>query len=333
MSPRLVPSRRAVIDVGTNSVKLLIADVVSDAIIPIFETSEQTRLGRGFYETHRLRREAIEHTAAVVGAFARRAWEAGATDVRPFATSAARDAHNADELVSAIRDASGLNLAIISGDTEAEWAFQGAASHPALDGHLFLLMDVGGGSTEFILGCVGHRHYARSFPLGTVRTIEALPHGDPPALAELAACRDWIGNFIRTEVWPGLEPPLTQEQARAGGPAILAATGGTASVLAAIEAGLTTFDRDRIEAVKLTTGIVRGWVTRLWRMPLAERRRLPGLPPPRADVILAGVVIFEAILQQFGFQELRVSTRGLRFAALSELWRHPLDSPDTPSAH
>jgi exopolyphosphatase/guanosine-5'-triphosphate,3'-diphosphate pyrophosphatase len=193
---------------------------------------------------------------------------------------------------------------------------------------LFLLLDVGGGSTELILGRGGHRHFARSFPLGTVRTIESVPHGDPPTASELAACQQRIGAFIRAEVWPVLEKALCQERARAVEPIRLAATGGTATILAAMEAGLTTFDRDRIEAVRLTSGIVQQWVDRLWALPLSSRRQVPGLPPARADVILAGVVIIEAILRQFGFDHLQVSTRGLRHAALRALWSEiPAVSP------
>ena len=313
-------SRRAVIDVGTNSVKLLVADVGSGVITPVLEMGEQTRLGRGFYETRVLQREAIERTAAVIARFVQQGRELGATDVRPFATSAARDARNADELVSAVRTSAGCDLRIISGDVEAEWAFRGAASAPALDGHLFLLIDVGGGSTEFILGRGGHCHFSQSVPLGTVRTLEALPHGDPPTSAELTAYRRRTAEFLRSEVRPHLGPVLEKERARGAQPALLAGTGGTASILAMMEARLTTFDRDRIEAVRLAAGSVGGWVEKLWGMPLAERRLLPGLPAERADVMLAGVVIFEAVMEEFGFRDLRVSTRGLRFTALTELW-------------
>lgn len=320
MSSGSPATRRAVIDVGTNSVKLLVAEVAGTTITPVLETGEQTRLGQGFYETQRLQAEAIERTASVIAGFIQQSRAHGATEIRPFATSAARDARNADALVSAIRDASGLELTIISGETEAEWAFQGAASDPALDGRLFLLVDVGGGSTEFILGRENHRHFSRSFPLGTVRTLEADPHSDPPTPDDLTRCRRWIGGIIRGDVQPPLEAALQRERAQSGQPVILVATGGTATILAAMEARLGTFDRERIESVKLTAGIVAGWVDRLWRMPLAARRQLPGLPPPRADVILAGAVIFEAVMQGLGFASLRVSTRGLRFAALRELW-------------
>jgi exopolyphosphatase/guanosine-5'-triphosphate,3'-diphosphate pyrophosphatase len=319
MSPAPASIRRAVIDVGTNSVKLLVAEVTPETIVPVLETSEQTRLGRGFYVSHQLQRDAIELTASVVSQFARQARELGAREIHPFATSAARDARNAADLVSAIREACGLELSIISGDTEAEWAFRGASSTPALDGKLFLLLDVGGGSTEFILGQGGHSHFSRSVPLGTVRTLEALSHSDPPTATELARHRQWIERFIEDKIRPHLGPALGREEAASGKPILLAATGGTVAILAALELKLTTFDRERMESVVLTNRLVTEWVETLWGMPLDQRRQLPGLPPPRADVILAGAVIFEKVMRQFGFTELRVSTRGLRFAALREL--------------
>jgi exopolyphosphatase/guanosine-5'-triphosphate,3'-diphosphate pyrophosphatase len=150
--------------------------------------------------------------------------------------------------------------------------------------------------------------------------IEAVTHSDPPTTAELGAYRERAMRSLDTEVRPRLAPALRQDGAQSSQPVLLAATGGTASILAMMEARLTEFDRDRLEAVKLTDVMVSGWVETLWSMPLAERRQLPGLPPPRADVMLAGVVIFEAIMGTFDFRELRVSTRGLRFAALRELW-------------
>ncbi len=313
--------RRAVIDVGTNSVKLLVADVSREPIHPVLEIGEQTRLGQGFYQTHQLQPEAIARTAATVVEFARRAREAGADEVRVFATSAARDACNAAELVEAIHAGTGLDLAIIAGDTEAEWAFRGATAQPALTGAALLLLDVGGGSSEFVLGCGQHRHFSRSFPLGTVRTLEALPHSDPPTRTELEHCRTQTGTFLRSQVEPGLADALHRERVLAGGnPLWLVATGGTAGILAAMELRLTHYDRERIEGLRLAYGVVQSWVARLWSLPLAQRRELPGLPPARADVMLAGGVIFEQVMQVFDFAEMRVSTRGLRFAALTELW-------------
>src|SRR3954470_22042102 len=173
-------TRRAVIDVGTNSVKLLVADVAGHDVHPVCEDSKQTRLGQGFYETHRLQPEPIAKTARAVMKFAALARELRADSVRVIATSAARDAINPQELVSALEGDSGLKVEIISGDQEAEWAFQGVTTDPELARQPLLLLDVGGGSTEFILGHGEHKHFRESFPLGTVRLMEKFPHADPP---------------------------------------------------------------------------------------------------------------------------------------------------------
>ena len=144
--------RRAVIDIGTNSVKLLVAEVAGATVTPLLEQSEQTRLGRGFYETHRLQPEAIRQTAQAVAEFAGRAGKFSPVSTRVIATSAARDALNAAELIAAIKASAGLPVEIISGEQEADWAFLGVTSDPALAGQPLLILDVGGGSTEFILG-------------------------------------------------------------------------------------------------------------------------------------------------------------------------------------
>jgi exopolyphosphatase/guanosine-5'-triphosphate,3'-diphosphate pyrophosphatase len=313
-------ARRAVIDVGTNSIKLLVAEVAGHDVRPLWEDSKQTRLGKGFYETHRLQAEAVEKTAQVVAKFANvaREWKAGS--IRVIATSAARDAVNPQELISAIKETSGLKVEIISGDQEADWAFQGVTGDPELARHPLLLLDVGGGSTEFILGHGERKHFRHSFPLGTVRLLEKIPHSDPPTRAELAACRKWLSDFLQTEARPTLEPELRREAKRdpVNRQVQLVGAGGTATILARMEAKLDDFDRNRIEATRLSLDQIKAQVKRLWSLPLVERKQIVGLPPKRADVILLGLVIYEAVMEQFGFSELRVSTRGLRFAALMD---------------
>src|SRR5882672_9383801 len=152
-------TRRAVIDVGTNSVKLLVAEVAGRDIRPVSEESKQTRLGQGFYETRRLQPEPIDKTARAVARFAGAARDLSAGSIRVIATSAARDAVNPGDLVAAIENASGLKVEIISGDQEAQWVFQGVTTDPKLAERPLLLLDVGGGSTEFILGQGEHTHF------------------------------------------------------------------------------------------------------------------------------------------------------------------------------
>ena len=134
-----------------------------------------------------------------------------AETIRIIATSAARDAKNPRKLIFAINQASGLKTEIISGDREADWVFKGVTTDPELAQQPLLILDVGGGSTEFILGQGEHKHFRHSFPLGTVRLMEKLPQNDPPTAPELAGCRDWLRHFLETEVRPKLEPSLRQE--------------------------------------------------------------------------------------------------------------------------
>jgi exopolyphosphatase/guanosine-5'-triphosphate,3'-diphosphate pyrophosphatase len=314
--PAMQTARRAVIDVGTNSVKLLIADVAGGDVRPVHEESRQTRLGKGFYETHRLQPEPIARTAEAVWEFAGTARERSADSLRVIATSAARDAMNPRDLTNAIERAAGLKTEIITGAREADWAFRGVTSDPRLAKTPLLLLDVGGGSTEFILGHGTKKSFAHSFPLGTVRLMEKFPHSDPPTTAQFKATRDWVKNLFQAEVWPLLEPALLLE--KKAGAVKLVGTGGTTSILARIENKLDRFDRDKIEQTVLTFEQVVTHRKNLWRLPLAGRKEIPGLPKLRADVILTGVLIYEAVMEEFGFDDLRASTRGLRFAAVMD---------------
>jgi exopolyphosphatase/guanosine-5'-triphosphate,3'-diphosphate pyrophosphatase len=336
------PVRRAVIDVGTNSIKLLVADVAGRNVQPVHEESRQTRLGKGFYETRQLQPDAIARTAEAVAEFAKTAREHKVATIRAIATSAARDAVNADELTSAIQRASGLKVEIISGGQEAGLAFQGVTTDMELANAPLLLLDVGGGSTQFILGRGECTHFAHSFQFGAVRLLEKFPHSDPPTRGEFTACRDWLKNFLQSEVRPKLEPAFADEAALASAepPAQpgsagrrpdlrhetdsqsagiqLVGTGGTSSILARIEAKLDRYDRERLEATRLSLEQVKARRKQLWSLPLAERKEITGLPKLRADVILTGVLIYEVVMEEFGFKLLRVSTRGLRFAAVMD---------------
>lgn len=313
-------ARRAVIDVGTNSVKLLVADVDGRQIEPLLEDSRQTRLGRGFYETHRLLPVAIAQTALAVGEFSRAAKKLGASSLRVIATSAARDAQNAHELAVAVEKASGWKLEVISGEQEAEWTFRGAMTNPKLSREPVLLLDVGGGSTEFILGQDDKIHFRHSYPLGAVRLMEKIPHSDPPRPEERTACCGWLKKFLEARVREALDPALKREvEQHAQHHAVrLVGVGGTASVLTRIENGMDDYDRERIEATRLSAKKVRDWSERLWGVSLEERRKITGMPRERADVLLTGVLIYEAVMEAFGFNELRVSTRGLRFATVMD---------------
>jgi exopolyphosphatase/guanosine-5'-triphosphate,3'-diphosphate pyrophosphatase len=310
------PVRRAVVDVGTNSVKLLVADVAGPEVRAVCEQSKQTRLGHGFYDTRILQPEAIAATAAAVAAFATQAREAQAASVRVVATSAAREALNREELTAAIARAAGLEVEVLSGEQEAEWGFRGVTTDPQFAHTNLLLMDVGGGSAQFTLGRKGCNPIRYSFPLGAVRLLEKFPCSDPPKASELAACRQWLKAFLEQEVRPKLLPGMGGLNADSTDAVPLVGVGGAATILACMEARLETFDRARIEAARLSAARVLWHLERLWRLPLEQRKETVGLPKNRADIILTGVAIYQAVMEDFGFPELRVSTRGLRFAAV-----------------
>jgi exopolyphosphatase/guanosine-5'-triphosphate,3'-diphosphate pyrophosphatase len=309
------PQRRAVIDVGTNSVKLLVAEVGKNRVVPVLEQSEQTRLGRGFYESHRLQPAAVVATAQAVKEFAEIAKRSNAASVRVIATSAARDARNRGDLLAAVGEACGFPVEIISGEQEADWVFRGVTTDPQLAAQRLLILDVGGGSTEFILGEQGHQFFCESFPLGSVRLLEQLRPGDPPTDAEFAQCRTWLKGFVHEQIRPKLAPELAGDAERR---TQLVGTGGTTSILACIENAMPRFDRERIEATRLSRTRLQELAARLWSLPLNERKQIVGLPPNRADVILMGAAIFQFVMEEFNLSDLRASTRGLRFAAVME---------------
>jgi exopolyphosphatase/guanosine-5'-triphosphate,3'-diphosphate pyrophosphatase len=305
---------RAVIDIGTNSVKLLVAEVEGPVVRPLHEGSHQTRLGQGFYETHILQTAAIEQTASAAADFVRLAQRWTPAAIKVIATSAARDAINKDDLLKALRAASGVEVTIISGEQEADWAYRGVTTDPRLAGLNLLVMDVGGGSTEFILGTGGRMIFADSFHLGSVRLLEHSIISDPPQPREKEACARKILEILQTKVAPDLAPRLR----RLEGPVQLVATGGTSTILARIELSLRGFDRELIEGTLLSREQLDRETLRLWTTPLGARKQIIGLPPNRADVILPGALIFDQVMRFFDLPTLRVSTRGLRFAAVMD---------------
>lgn len=307
------PRRRAVIELGTNSVKLLVGDVAGEQVAPVFEASRQTRLGRGFYPHLQLQPGPVAETAAAAAAFQQQAREHGAEVVRALATSAAREATNADDLRQAVRTVTGLELEILTGEQEARWGFEGVSTDPRLADQPILLVDAGGGSTEFTLGRRRDLRFHQSLRLGAVRLLEELAPADPPQPADLLRAQRRVRDQLEAELAPALRPRLV---ACGAAGVRLIGTGGTATILALMAQGLTRFERGRVDGFSLSRGQVAEWLQRLWTLPLARRRQLPGLPPERADVILTGVLIYEAVMAAFGLSQLQVTTRSLRYAAL-----------------
>ena len=301
--------RLGVIDIGTNSVKLLVANVRGKDILPVYETSRQTRLGQGLYAECLLQDKPIRDTAAAVDELLVLAKRDGCSDTRIIATSAVRESANAGDLLEAL----GQEVEILSDIDEARLAFRGVLSCPCLCKRQALVVDVGGGSTEFILGDAKGIWYHASLPLGSVRLMEHHPVSDPPVKVELQTVCDSIDTRLGAATLLSLRGHI---DAHGASPIILVGTGGMASLFAKMELADDGYDRDRIEAVELSLVQVTAWRERLWHQPLAKRRTISGLPPNRADVALFGSLIYEQVMRQLGFDTLRISTRGIRFGVL-----------------
>ena len=304
--------RRAIIDVGTNSVKLLVAEIAGSQVIPLCEQSEQTRLGRNFYAHRCLQPQAIIQTAQAVARFAAAAARWQPATMRVVATSAVREAVNSQELLAAVQQTAGATVEIITGDQEAAWAFQGVSADPRFIDQPIMVLDVGGGSSQFVVGRNTGWNFRQSFPLGSVRLLEQMRFREPPTPAGLAFCRRELNGFLEAQIRPALEPALRAWPS----PVLLVGAGGAASILATMHLGLASFVRERIESTDLAIDHVVARLERLWQTSLEERHRIPGLPADRADVILPGTAIYAAVMAAFGFACLRVSARGYRFGAL-----------------
>jgi exopolyphosphatase/guanosine-5'-triphosphate,3'-diphosphate pyrophosphatase len=303
---KLAADRLAAIDIGTNTVKLLVAARDGGKLTPLFEDSQTTRLGEGVDKTSRLLPEAIERTAACVAAFAARARQLGASSIRAVATSSARDGENRDDFVRRVRELAGIEVEVISGEREAELIFAGVCSNDHLRDTPLLVMDVGGGSAEFIVGRRGRLERRCSVHAGAVRMTERFLHSDPVAPAGFDAMMAHLRGLM--------EPALAQFDL--AGRAMLG-TGGTITTAAAMDLRLAKFSVEAISNHPLSLSRLETMLGQLRGMTLAERRQLPGLPAARADIIIAGVAAFVVAMELARQPSLTVSTRGLRFGLLA----------------
>ena len=284
----------AAIDVGTNSVRVYVAEIDGSNAKQLDRDLIITRLGEGVDKTRRLGAEPLRRTLEAIARYHARARELGATTIRIAATSAARDATNRDEFFDGVRAATGQDAEVLSGDEEARLSFLGATSDLGAGGP-FLVLDIGGGSTEFV---IGERSVdaAVSLDVGSVRLTERHIHHDPPAPAELVAVRADAAAAV-------------QEAQRTVGSAAATLVGvaGTITTIAAVSLGLDGYDRDAIHHSRLTRSDVEEVTDRLASMTSEDRRGLPAMPRGREDVIVAGAEILLAVMDGYDFHEVLVS--------------------------
>lgn len=284
---------RAAIDVGTNSVRWLAADFSHTPPRAVARGLAITRLGEGLDETGRIGEAALARTAEAVAEFARAAKAAGVAMPRLFGTQALREAGNGRAAADRIAEAAGAPLAILSGEEEADLARRGVLlGHPEAAGGLIL--DVGGGSTEFIPADGGK---ARSLKLGSVRHTERFLRGDPPGTSEVAA--------LRTETERLAAEGLAGWEDRAQ--FSLWAVAGTATQLAALDLALDPYDPERADGLFLSRERIHSWFDRLASLSRVERAALAGMHPGRVDTIVAGCAILLGAVRASGAEGLRVS--------------------------
>ncbi|MBI4730231.1 MAG: Ppx/GppA family phosphatase [Acidobacteria bacterium] len=289
-------TRAGVIDVGTNSVRVLVADLSPGGrVVTVVRDLVITRLGEGVDRGGSLGAEPIRRTVAAIAAYWERCRALGADRARIAATSAVRDAANRQEFLSAVHAATGLACDVLSGDEEARLGFLGATSELG-EGAPFLVVDIGGGSTELVRGSRDAERWI-SVDVGSVRLTERHVRTDPPAGDELAA--------IARDADAALE--AAEQVVDPRGARTLVGLAGTITTVAAVALGLDGYVRERIHHARLARREVSEILGRLAAMTVAERRALPAMPPGREDVIVAGVVVLDLLMERFGFDSCLVS--------------------------
>ena len=284
----------AAIDCGTNSVRLLIT---ADGKTQIERLMRITRLGQGVNATGRLDPSAIERTLTVLREFRSVIDSHGVTRIRMTATSAARDASNSDEFFVAARDVIGVDPELISGEEEGRLSFLGATADLDPEDGPFLVCDIGGGSTEFIFGTT-EPEATISVDVGCVRMTEAWLHSDPPTPEELSQALSVI-ELHCDDVLRAI-PQIGEAKTFVG-------LAGTVNAAAAVEIGMTTYDRDKVHHLRMTRAMVEDVFRTLATESLEDRKDNPGLEPERADVIVGGMCVLVTIMRRFGLGEMLVS--------------------------
>ncbi|MFN0154822.1 MAG: Ppx/GppA family phosphatase [Gaiella sp.] len=285
--------RVGAVDIGTNSTRLLVAEVEDGKVEEVVRRLAITGLGRGVDASGRLADDAQARVFAVIDRYAAEARGLGAANVLATATSAVRDAANGREFLAAVAHRTGFQTRLLSGEQEAATTLAGVTSdREILTGTL--LVDIGGGSTELVLGGPDGVSFTTSLQLGCVRMTERFLHTDPPAPAELAACAAHVRSLL-----PALEPRQAIGVA------------GTVTTLASLDCKLDTYDPERIHGHALSREAVDGQLARLAAVPLEQRERILHLEPARAPVIVGGAVVLTVILDTYGLEGIEVSERDI----------------------
>jgi len=293
-------TRAAAVDCGTNSIRLLVADVdpAAGTLAEVDRRMEIVRLGEGVDRTGVLSPAALARTFTACDAYAELIRSTGAERVRFVATSASRDVDNRDEFVAGVRHRLGVDPEVVTGDEEARLSFAGATREllAGSDPRPFLVTDIGGGSTELVLGDTDVTA-ARSVDVGCVRMTERHLHDDPPTGQQVAAAGADVEAAVRHA---GETVPLAEARTLVG-------LAGSVTTVAAMALDLPTYDRDRIHHSRISAGDVHDVARRLLAMTRAERAALPFMHPGRVDVIGAGALVLAVVLENVRVDDVLVS--------------------------
>src|SRR4051794_4860488 len=297
--------RVAAVDLGTNSTRLLVADVDDGRLAEVARRLKITRLGEGVDERKRLLPSPIARVRNVLTDFRREAEQLGAERILAIATSAVRDAENGEAFLGEVEWSYGFETRLLSGHDEAQLTFRGVSLGRELPEET-LVIDIGGGSTELVAGGPEGLRFHDSLDIGCVRLTERFLDSDPPSEEELAACAAAVRALLAERI------------PRELGPKTAIGVAGTVTSLAALDLGLAQYDPLQVHGHPLSAEGVRAQLERLASLPVAERSELPALEPERAPVIVAGAVILREVLDHFGLDGLETSERDILDGAALE---------------
>jgi len=308
-TPAAAPTDRprlAAIDVGTNSVRLIVAEVEPDGTYRVLdEEQEMSRLGRGLFRTGRLGHVPMERTLEALGKMKAIADGFAVQELRAIATSAVREATNGRQFCREAWRRHRLRVEVISSDEEAQLAFQSVQRHFGLEGQSTAVVDIGGGSTEVILALGGVVERMHSLPLGAVRLTERWVRSDPLEARHWKALKRAIDDTIKSVVG---KPPFAAE--------VMIGSGGTFSNLAQMARSAREGEPGPIQGYVLTRGDVVRLLDRLRETPLGARRQIPGVNPKRADILVAGAAVVARLAKRLGTQRVVINDRGIRDGVL-----------------
>lgn len=295
----------ASIDVGTNSTRLLITCFKKDIFIPLIREMEITRLGKGIRETGNISNESAELTVNTLTRYKSLINKFNAERFKAVGTSALRRAKNSSDFINQVFDKTGIKIEIISGEKEAEYSFNGAvrslvASDKIIIPEKLLVVDIGGGSSEFIFGRKDFKFFKiKSIDIGCVSTTENFLKSDPPAADEIM--------FLRSSIKEKLKKELVNCFKNDNDEFVILGLAGTISSLAGISIGLKKYEMEKLNYLTLDLNRITEIFDMLCGLNLEQRKKIPGLDPKRADVIIAGIAIVLEVMTYFKKNEIIVS--------------------------